>query len=198
MVQNDELNRLPDPVTNQAVVQRILRERATRIARSPQDAADLLADSTDSAAVLALKIGTGEMGIPLIHVREVWPLQNWSPIPCTPAFIVGAINLRGRIFSLMDLGRFLGDQDRTPPEQGYAILVEGQDQSGGIMELCLLADDLPLVHHLSLKTLQPGDNLISARMQPYVQGVTQEMLVVLNLVHLLADPAILVHEEISL
>jgi hypothetical protein len=63
------------------------------------------------------------------------------------------------------------------------------------MELCILTDGIPNFETILLESLQPASGTVSPKAQEYIQGVTADMLTVLNLKQLLADPAIIVSEE---
>ncbi len=129
-------------------------------------------------------------------VSEVRPLisQNWSPVPCTPDFIFGVVNIRGRVYSIMDAPRFLGLPRRPASEKAHLILVRGPEE----MALCLLSDDVPQPVHIALKELHPPSEAnISPQVQPYIRGVTSNLVAVLNLKRLLADKRIVVHEEVT-
>src|ERR1041385_7915101 len=39
-------------------------------------------------------------------VREIYPLKEFTSIPGLPAFVLGVINLRGQILSVLDLKKF--------------------------------------------------------------------------------------------
>ena len=39
-------------------------------------------------------------------VREVYPLKDYTPLPCTPPFVLGLVNVRGQIISVIDIKKF--------------------------------------------------------------------------------------------
>ena len=121
--------------------------------------------------------------------------RAWSRVPSTPDFIVGAVNIRGRIYSVMDVARFLGLPSRPVTENTHVLLVQGGDgETDDEMELCILADDLPKVANIPVTEMQPRQT-VSDQTQEYVRGVTADMLVILDLGRLLRDPGIVVNEK---
>jgi chemotaxis signal transduction protein len=62
------------------------------------------------------------------------------------------------------------------------------------MELTLLTDDLDKVCRLRLDELNATPPTVSAKVQAHVQGITSEMMMVLDLESLLSDPRIIVDE----
>jgi purine-binding chemotaxis protein CheW len=143
--------------------------------------------------VLTFHLGTEYIGIPTEGVHEIQPLSahNWSRVPCAPDFIVGIVNLRSRIYSIMDLVVFWGLPPRPLSDKAHILLVRSAHQK---MELTLLTDDLDKVSRLRMDDLNPTPPTVSAKVQAHVQGVTADMMMVLNLESLLSDPNIIVYE----
>ncbi len=172
-----------------------LERRARALARLPTEEAA----EGDTLHLVTFPLGKERYGVEVTLVQEVQPLesQTWSLVPCTPDFIVGAVNIRGRIYSVMDMARFLGLPQRPPSEAAHVLLVQGgvQGDEGG-MELGILADDVPQVITVSLAEVQPSSATVSTQAQEYVRGVTDDMLIILGLERLLSDPRIIVHEEV--
>ena len=173
----------------------ILEKRARALARVP--AGEEVEE--EILHLVTFFLGDECYGVEIDLVQEVQPLQRgtWSRVPCTPDFIVGAVNIRGRIYSVMDVARFLGLPPRPLSETSHVLLVRGGGQEGEAeMELCILADDAPQVARVSLTQVHPSTDTISSRAQEYVRGVTGEMLIILDLERLLSEPRIIVHKEV--
>jgi purine-binding chemotaxis protein CheW len=174
-------------------VQEILEERARSLARLPGNKST----HGESLEVLGFHLGTEYLGIPTEGVYEIQPLSvhHWSRVPCAPDFIVGIVNLRSRIYSIMDLTVFWGLPPHPLSEKAHILLVKGGHSSNHQeTELTLLTDDLDKVYHLQPEDLHPAPSTVSAKVQAHVQGVTSDMMMVLNLESLLSDPNIIVCE----
>jgi purine-binding chemotaxis protein CheW len=141
--------------------------------------------------------GSEHFGIEVSYVYEIQPLKKlkWSLVPCTPTFIVGAVNIRGRIYSMMDIGCFMGLPERTLQSKAQAILVKGGKKKSE-MALCILADDVPKVRHIPISDLQNDSVSLSGKTQEFARGVSKEMLIILDMDRLLADPGIVVDESV--
>ena len=125
-------------------------------------------------------------------VQEVCPLKELTPLPCTPPFVLGIVNVRGRILPVLDLKKLF-----DLPEQGLTdlhriVLVRGND-----LELGLLADVIVGVRSIPADSFQPSLPTLTGIRSDYLKGVTAERLVVLDLARILADPKIIVHEEVG-
>lgn len=174
-------------------LQSILEERARSLARLPEKKEA----SGETLEVLTFHLGTEYIGIPTEGVYEIQPLSihHWSRVPCAPDFIVGIVNLRSRIYSIMDLTVLWGLPPRPLSEKAHLLLVRdnhlGSHQE---MELTLLTDDLDKVRRLRLDELNPTPPTVSAKVQAHVRGITPDMMMVLDLGSLLSDPHIIVCE----
>ncbi len=174
-------------------VQGILEERARLLARVPEKKGAF----GETLELLTFHLGTEYIGIPTEGVHEIQPLSahHWSRVPCAPDFIVGIVNLRSRIYSIMDLTVFFGLPRRPFSEKAHILLVKGShDSSYQEMELTLLTDDLDKVCRLRMEDLHPTPPTVSAKVQAHVRGVTADMMMVLDLESLLSDPNIIVSE----
>ncbi|MEK7205464.1 MAG: chemotaxis protein CheW, partial [candidate division NC10 bacterium] len=54
-------------------------------------------------------------GLPIEWVREIHPLDRLTRVPNAPAEILGILNLRGRVLTLLDLGGCPGIPPGTRP-----------------------------------------------------------------------------------
>lgn len=127
------------------------------------------------------------------YVREVCPLEQLTPLPCTPAFVLGIVNLRGEILSVIDIKKFF-----ELPEQGLTDLnkVMVLDSAAG-MRFGVLADVIVGVREVPRAAIQPSLPTLTGIRADYLQGVTAERLVILDAGALLTDPDIVVQDEVS-
>ncbi len=175
-------------------VNRILADRACALAKTR-------AVEADARAVLELvsfQVGTERFGVDMQFVHEIQPLKRlmWSMVPCTPDFIAGAVNIRGRIYAMMNIAVYLGIAVDPYPENTHALLIRGKTRpQREIMEFCILADDLPGLKKVRSADVQSTTASVSSRAQKYVKGVTREMLMVLDIEKLISDPGIIVNDD---
>lgn len=175
-------------------VERVLQQRALILAHRPSPEMQ-----EETLRLLTFPLGEEKYGVEITLVREVKPLagQAWCPVPCTPDFIVGAVNIRGRLYSLMDIAIYLGLRPRATSETAHVLLAATGDwHDGGEMDLAILADGRPGVDTVPLTRIQPPSAVVSGRAQEYVRGIVDDRLIVLDLERLLADPDIVVAENV--
>ncbi len=126
------------------------------------------------------------------HVCEVHTLKDLTPLPCTPPFVVGIVNLRGRITPVIDIKKFFDLPDAGITDLHSVILVRGNE-----IEFGLLADAIVGVRSVALESLQHSLPTLTGIRANYLKGVTAEGLVVLDLERILADPKIIVQEDVA-
>lgn len=168
-----------------AQVARILRERAARLARPDSPAAA----PADALELLEFRLASERYAVETRFVTEVQVLRELTPLPGTPPFLRGIVNLRGRILPVYDLKKFFG-----LPEQGLTDLHRIVVVSTGDFEIGLLADVVAGVRPLPADALSPPLPTLSAIAAGYLKGIGAEGLVVLDLERLLSDPRIVVND----
>jgi purine-binding chemotaxis protein CheW len=166
----------------------ILRARAQALARPPERAE--VAES--SLELLEFRLARESYALETRYVREVYPLKNLTPVPCTPPFVLGIVNVRGRITPVIDIKKFFDLPDKGLTDLHRIILVRGRD-----LEFGLLADVIVGVRTIPEESLQPSLPTLTGIRADYLKGVTAERLVVLDLDRILTDPKIIVHEEVE-
>ena len=82
----------------------VYRQRAAELAARREE----VADRAETIAVLAFHLGGERYGLPLTDLAGVLPLERLTPVPGSPAELLGVINYKGNICSVLDLARLLG------------------------------------------------------------------------------------------
>jgi purine-binding chemotaxis protein CheW len=174
-------------MTNGNEAERILRQRAQALARiPPPPVADTVLE------LLEFGLASERYAIERRYVQEVHPLRELTPLPGTPAFILGIVNVRGRIVPVLDLKKFFELPERGLTDLHRTIIVRSHD-----LEIGLLADVIIGIRGVAAETLQPSLPTLTGIRADYLRGVTDGRLVVLAVDRILCDPKIIVHEEVE-
>jgi purine-binding chemotaxis protein CheW len=166
----------------------ILRARAQALARPPEH----VPAAVTQLEVLEFRLAPERYALETRYVREVYPLKELTPLPCTPPFVLGIVNVRGRILPVFDLKKLF-----DLPEQGVTDLHRIILIGGNEIELGLLVDAAEGVRSIPADGLQPSLPTFTGIRSEYLKGVTAERLVVLDVARILASPNIIVHEEVE-
>ncbi|MEO5348680.1 MAG: chemotaxis protein CheW [Magnetococcus sp. YQC-3] len=173
-----------------ATTQKIFHERAGRL-RQPPDQQQL--EERVSLAIVRLH---GEMlGINLTGVTGFAKVHKVTPVPCCPGHIAGSMNLRGDVLTLVDLCRIL-DLPTSAPDQSMekaVVLPMGNHVVG------VLVHDVLDVIHLQPTEITGTPTAATALRREHLSGAMpygKQMLGILNIQAILADPALVVNEEV--
>ena len=80
-----------------------LRDLQTRLAGRLQSARSEGA----SASWLAVRLGSGNFLLPLTQSGEIFPPAIMAPVPYVHPWFIGVVNLRGGLYGVVDMARFL-------------------------------------------------------------------------------------------
>lgn len=173
---------VPSPGVRQAV----LEARARVLAAPPPEAVGA------GIEVLEFVLADERYAIESAWVREAVPLRELTVLPGTPAFVLGIIHLRGEILSVLDIRTFFGLARKGLTDLDKAIVLDD-----GKMRFGVLADRIVGSRRIPVVDVQPPLPTLSVIRPDYLLGVTREREVILDGRKLLADPSIVVADEVS-
>jgi len=167
---------------------RVLKARAQALAREPGkvQAAD------EWVEVLEFFLAHEKYAVESQHIREVYPLGNLTPLPCTPPFVLGIVNLRGEIVSVLDIKKFF-----DLPEKGLTDLNKVIVLQSGQMLFGILADTIAGVRRIPVAGIQPSLPTLAGIREKYLRGITPDRTILLDAEKLLADEKIIVQEQVD-
>ena len=166
----------------------ILRARAKSLAHKP----DEKKAAGESIEALAFLLAHETYAIETPFIREVHPLADLTPLPCTPAHVLGIVNIRGRILTVIDMKRFFGLPEKGITDLNRVIVVRNET-----MELGILADEILGILNIPISGLHPPPRAMTGIREEHVKGVTGERLILMNMESFLNDGRLIVHEEVA-
>jgi purine-binding chemotaxis protein CheW len=140
--------------------------------------------ATEADLVLTLTVAGQNCGVPVLVVRDVLGSQTITPIPLAPPEIAGAMNLRGRIVTAVDLRRRLGLPAREAGAKPMSVVVE---QGGELY--AMLADQVGEVIPLAAEERAPNPPTLEPLWREVSRGVHRrdgQLLILLDVERLLA------------
>jgi purine-binding chemotaxis protein CheW len=161
----------------------VLKRRAEQFAKLP-----LAPDTGDEVEVLVCRLGTERYAVETRHLRAVQWARGITPVPSTPAFVVGIVSVRGEIVTLLDLAAMIGLASalRSGDLGVCPVLLLGLPglRSG------LVVEEVLGVERFKLNSLQPS---LSGR--EFARGVGPSNTVLLDLEQLLSSGRFTVADE---
>lgn len=162
----------------------ILEERARALASE-----ETASSEERGEAYLIFRLGESGYSIPARLVREVQPLGQATPLPSTPSFVVGLVNVRGRLLVALDL-RPLLDIAPAPAQPDACLLIVGMHAT----DLAILADVVVGIQQADT-TLAPALSTMAGRRIEWVRGIDRDLNLRLDPELLLADPRLVVNTD---
>jgi purine-binding chemotaxis protein CheW len=164
---------------------RILKARAKALARE----ADKEALDQDYLEVVEFLLAYETYGIESAYVREIYPLTEITPLPGTPLFVQGIVNIRGQILSVIDLKKFFELPEKGLSDLDKIIIVQDDN-----MEFGILADAVLGIRKLPVGEIEAALPTLTGIRAQYLKGVTRERMVILDGAKILSDKNIIISE----
>ena len=149
------------------------------------DDQDLLnqGDKKNAIRVLTFCLGGENYCIDINHAKEVVRLPEITRVPNTPAFIVGIINLRGEVLSVLDIHYFFGLEKKGKPQDARLIVTDVVGDSLGIM-----VDRIKDAIDIDQLSIQPPLAILKGNLSAYTKGQIQlggEIYILLDIYNIL-------------
>lgn len=119
-----------------------------------------------SRELIAFRIGEQEFCVDIMAVREIRGWTPATPLPRSPGFMKGVINLRGAVLPIIDLGIRFGLKTSEPTAR-HVIMVA---HIGGRM-VGLLVDAVSDIIQLRDEEVQPTPDVASDHVKTFVKGI---------------------------
>lgn len=151
---------------------------------NPTDA-DGRADG-ESREFVTVTVGGQLFGIPVLSVQDVLGPQKITRIPLAPPEVAGALNLRGRIVTAIDVRRRLGLPPRAEGETGMSVVADHKGEP-----YSLLFDSVGEVLALPADAFERNPATLNPRWREVSAGIYRldgRLLVVLEVERLLQFP----------
>ena len=162
---------------------RTLRERARALAREPEG----IEEDESHLEVVVFMLAHERYALELTHIREVYPLKELTPLPGTPDFVLGIINVRGQILSIIDIKRFFELPEKGLTNLNQVIILESEE-----MEFGILADEILGTKSIPASAIQASLPTLTGIRADYLKGVTGDRVVILDGEKIVSDEKMVV------
>ncbi len=142
----------------------IFRRRADKLR---QGTLETSTETTEQIPLAVISLNNEYFGLDLETVREFINICNFTPIPCCPQHILGNINLRGEIVTLVDLRSCLNLPITSAKHNSNAVVIEIDDLVVG-----LPVDEVFDVIYLPQKNINPVPIAVESSNHEYLRGTT--------------------------
>jgi len=104
--------------------------------------------------IVGFRVGRESYGVPITSLHEIVRVPEITAVPDSPEFMEGVINLRGKIVSVIDLRKRLGETEIVSRRTNRILVVEHRGRLSG-----LIVDSASEVLKIAAADVEPPPNL---------------------------------------
>lgn len=144
-------------------------------------------DTNDDSIIqwVTFHLENEKYGIKVMQVQEVLRMTEIAPVPGAPHYVLGIINLRGNVVTVVDTRRRFGLPDAEADDETRIVIIEADNNVVGI-----LVDSVAEVVDLKASEIETAPNVGNDESSKYIQGVSSrddELLILVDVNKLLSD-----------
>ncbi len=134
---------------------------------------------------VTFRLDEEKYGISVMAVQEVLKVTEITQVPGAPNFVLGIINLRGNVVTVIDARTRFGLDYREQDDNARIVIIEVGDQEVGI-----LVDSVAEVVYMRGSEIEPPPSVGADESSQFIQGVNSsgpELLILVDLEKLLSE-----------
>ncbi|NQZ87001.1 MAG: chemotaxis protein CheW [Colwellia sp.] len=142
-------------------------------------------DNDEVLQWVTFKLDSETYGINVMQVQEVLRYSEIAPVPGAPTYVLGIINLRGNVVTVIDTRQRFGLNPADITDNTRIVIIEAEKQVIGI-----LVDSVAEVVYLKASEIDDAPNVGNDDSARFIQGVSNrdgELLILVDLNQLLSD-----------
>ena len=123
---------------------------------------------TTSLQIVCFKIGKEEYGLDILMVQEILKLPKITNLPKSKAYIMGVIDLRGKVLPIIDLSKRFGIESNKLTENSRAIVVNIGGKKVG-----LGIDSVSHLVKVNTNDIEPPPAVVKGISGRYIVGIAK-------------------------
>jgi purine-binding chemotaxis protein CheW len=134
---------------------------------------------------ITFRSGVQEFGADIMAIREIRGWTQTTPLPHTPDYVRGVINLRGVVLPVVDLKARLGLGITDPNPKDVIVVVQA-----GLRTIGLLVDAVSDILTVTASEIQPTPDLARETEMAFVEGIAvlaERMVTILSMDKMVAS-----------
>jgi len=149
---------------------------------------DIAGNKVDNDEVLqwvTFRLENETYGVNVMQVQEVLRYSEIAPVPGAPSYVLGIINLRGNVVTVIDTRSRFGLMPDEVTDNTRVVIIESNKQVIGI-----LVDSVAEVVYMKASEIEPAPNVGTDDSAKFIRGVCNrdsELLILVDLDKLLCD-----------
>jgi len=154
-----------------------------------QENSEEIADKAKIEQYLSFIMDTEEYAVGILSVREIRGWESVTPIPNTPDYVKGFINLRGIVVPIIDLRQRFNLDVMEYTDTTVVIILNTTDQIDCQNLVGIIVDAVSEVYDIAPDTIRAAPNLGSQIDTRFIKGIVEinDKMIILTEVQTLLD-----------
>lgn len=150
-----------------------------------KDIVDNVSDNDEVLQWVTFQLENETYGVNVMQVQEVLRYSDIAPVPGAPSYVLGIINLRGNVVTVIDTRSRFGLMPAEVTDNTRIVIIEAEKQVIGI-----LVDSVAEVVYMKTSEIEEAPNVGTDESAKFIKGVCnrdEELLILVDLNKLLDD-----------
>ncbi len=142
-----------------------------------------------SMTVLHFQLAYEQYAVETKYIKEVLFVKSITPLPLTPKFVLGVVNIYGEIISALDIRKFFNLPGEPVNDLNRLLVLQDNDMIFGV-----LVDRIREIIDIPVSKIMKTSLSLTGIHSNYILGLTDEKIIVLNGGALINDPSIIINQ----
>jgi purine-binding chemotaxis protein CheW len=155
--------------------------------------------SSQTEQYLTFQMNDKSYGLEILNIKEIIEYSEVTEVPMTPDFILGVINLRGRVVPVIDLGLLFSGKPVVLTRRTSIIILEVKN-SDLQLEIGIAVDVVNEVIDINADDIEPSPTLGDKINTAFISGMAkmdEEFLILLNVENVMSVDEITIISSIQ-
>ena len=166
--------------------QEILKQRAIKLSKLIKTEAGA---NEEHLFMLSFQLASQTYCVETKFIKEVLLLKDLTPIPNTPDFVYGVINVKGQITTVYNTKKIFNVKEIGMTDQNKVIILKDDDKE---IEFGLLVDRIIGNISLSLQEIEDIPDNLNDTGKEYLKGITNDGIIVINTKVFIESPSLVI------
>ncbi|BAI81802.1 conserved hypothetical protein (plasmid) [Deferribacter desulfuricans SSM1] len=122
--------------------------------------------SEEEIQIVGFKLGEEEYAIDILKIQEIIKMTEVTTVPRTEYFVLGVMNLRGKVIPVVDL-RLRFNLDKSDFDKNTRIIIANFEKES----IGFVVDELTEVMRINKNIVEPAPPLVSSIGDEYILGI---------------------------
>lgn len=147
---------------------------STALASAPQETSSHSQMAHLAGKYLTFFLGGETYGIPVLKIREIISMLPITPVPQTPPYMKGVINLRGKVIPVIDLRLKFQLPEAEATSNTCIVVVQVATATPGVTKLIgLIVDAVEEVANVTAADIEPTPDFGGSISIEYILGMAK-------------------------